>query len=77
MLTEEQKSKYLASPYICPYCGSDELTLGKVTADVNRTLQSISCRQCKKRWANIYTLAQVEEDEWDMRRGEIKAKKDE
>ena len=77
MLTEEQKNKYLASPYICPYCGSDELTLGKVTADVNRTLQSISCRQCKKRWTNIYTLAQVEEDEWNMRRGEIKAKKEE
>ena len=74
MLTEEQKIKYLASPYICPYCGSDELTLGKVTADVNRTLQSVSCRQCKKRWTNIYTLAHVEEDEWDMRKEGLKPK---
>ena len=32
MLTEEQKNKYLGSPYLCPYCGSDELSLGKVTA---------------------------------------------
>ena len=72
MLTEEQKTKYLASPYLCPYCGSDELSLGKVTADVNRTLQSISCRQCKKRWTSIYELSRIEEDEWDMRKGEIK-----
>ena len=74
MLTEEQKTKYLASPYLCPYCGSDDLSLGKVTNDVNRTLQSISCRQCKKRWTSIYELARIEEDEWDMRKEEIKAK---
>ncbi len=71
MLTEEQKNRYLSSPYICPYCGSDELSLGKVTAHVNRAVQNISCRQCKKRWTNIYTLAHVEEDEWDTRKGEI------
>jgi len=74
MLTEEQKTKYLASPYLCPYCGSDELSLGKVTADVNRTLQNISCRQCKKRWTSICELTRIEEDEWDMRKGEIKPK---
>lgn len=74
MLREEQKNKYLASPYLCPYCGSDELSLGKVTADVHRTMQDISCRQCKKRWTNIYVLVQVEEDEWDMKRREIMLK---
>ena len=74
MLTEEQKHRYLTSPYLCPYCGSDELSLGKVTADVNRTLQSISCRQCKKRWTSIHELSRIEEDEWDMRQGEIKPK---
>ena len=74
MLTEEQKNKYLASPYLCPYCVSDELSLGKVTADVNRTLQSISCRQCKKRWTSIHELSRIEEDEWDTRKGEIKPK---
>jgi len=74
MLTEEQENKYLGSPYLCPYCGSDQLSLGKVTADVNRAVQTVSCRQCKKRWTNIYTLAHVEEDEWDMRRREVKPK---
>ena len=74
MLTEEQKNKYLISPYLCPYCGSDELSLGKVTADINRAVQNISCRQCKKRWTNIYALTHIEEDEWDMRKGEIKPK---
>ena len=74
MLTEEEKNEYLASPYICPYCGSDEFTLGKVTADVNRAVQNISCRQCKKRWTNVYTLAHVEEDEWDMRKGRLEPK---
>ena len=74
MLTEEQKNKYLASLYLCPYCGSDQLSSGKVTADVNRTLQSISCRQCKKRWTNFYELSRIEVDEWDMRKEEIKPK---
>jgi transcription elongation factor Elf1 len=74
VLTEEEKNKYLVSPYLCPYCESDELSLGKVNADINRAVQNISCRQCKKRWTNIYTLARVEEDEWDMRKGDIKAK---
>jgi transcription elongation factor Elf1 len=74
MLTEEQKNKYLASPYLCPYCGSDQLSLGKVSADVNRAVQHISCRQCKKRWSNIYKLTHVEEDEWDIRRREVKPK---
>ena len=74
MLTIEQKNKYLASPYICPYCGSDKLSLGKVSADVNQTIQNILCRQCKKRWTNIYALIRIEEDEWDMRKGEIKPK---
>jgi hypothetical protein len=42
--------------------------LGKVTADISRAGQSIACGKCKKRWKNIYALAQMEEDEWDMRR---------
>jgi transcription elongation factor Elf1 len=74
MLTEEQKNKYMGSPYLCPYCGSDEFSLGKVTADVSRVAQNISCRQCKKRWTSIYELARIEEDEWDMTKGEIKPK---
>jgi len=37
-------------------------------------VQNIVCRQCKKRWASIYELAHIEEDEWDMRKGEIKPK---
>ncbi len=74
MLTEEQKNKYLESPYLCPYCGSDEVSRGKVSADVNWAVQNISCRQCKKRWTNKYELVRVEEDEWDVRKGEIKPK---
>lgn len=74
MLSEDQKNKYLISLYLCPYCGSSELSLGKVTADMNRAVQNISCRQCKKRWTNIYALAQIEEDEWDMRKEEVKPK---
>jgi len=71
MLTQDQESKYLTSPHLCPYCGSDELSLGKATAEINRTVQSILCRKCKKRWTNIYTLAQIEEDEWDIRKDRI------
>jgi transcription elongation factor Elf1 len=77
MLTEEQKTKYLPSPYLCPFCGSAELTLGKVTADINRAMQSISCGECKRRWTNVYALTQVVEDDWDMRKGEIKPKREE
>jgi hypothetical protein len=74
MLTIEQKNKCLASPDICPYCGSDKLSFGKVSADVNQTVQNISCSQRKKRWKNIYASTRIEEDEWDMRKGEIKPK---
>ena len=74
MLTEDQKNRYLAAPHLCPYCGSGEISLGKVTLDVKRTAQNISCRQCKKRWLNIYALTHMEEDEWDMRRREVKPK---
>ena len=73
MLTQDQKSKYLASPHRCPYCGSDELSLGKAAAEINRTVQSILCRQCKKRWTNIYTLMQLEEDKWHMKMREIRS----
>ena len=74
MLTIEQKNRYLASPDICPYCGSDKISLGKVFAEVNQTVQNMLCAQCKKRWTNIYGLTRMEEDEWDMRKGEIKSK---
>jgi hypothetical protein len=74
MLTGDEKNKYLLSPYICPYCGSDELSLGKVIADINRAGQIITCRKCKKRWTNVYALVQMEEDEWDMKRREIMPK---
>ena len=74
MLTEEQKNKYITSPYLCPYCGSDELSLGKVTVDIDRAGQIVTCGKCKKRWTNIYALAEMEEDEWDMRRREIMPK---
>ncbi len=74
MLTEEQKTKYLASPHVCPYCGSEGLSIGKVVADIDRAVQNISCRQCKKRWSNIYGLTRIEEDEWEIRKGEIRSK---
>ncbi len=74
MLTEEEKNRYLASPDMCPYCGSNELSFGKVTADVNRAVQNILCGQCKKRWTNIYGLTRMEEDEWDIRKEEIRPK---
>jgi len=72
MLTQDQKTKYLTYPHQCPYCGSEDLSSGKTTADTTRAVQNVSCRQCKKRWSNIYTLAQIEEDEWDMKRREVR-----
>jgi hypothetical protein len=64
MLSEEQKTAYLVS----------ELSWGKVTVAFSRGVQNISCRQCKKRWKNVYALVRIEEDEWDMRRREVRPK---
>jgi hypothetical protein len=74
MLAEEQKHKYLASPNICPHCGSDELTLGKTAADVRRAVINMSWWQYKKRWTSIYELTRIDEDEWDMRKEGLKPK---
>jgi transcription elongation factor Elf1 len=61
VLTEEEKNKYLRYPGNCPYCGSYELSYGKVTFEANKVWHEISCTQCGKRWADIYRMTDVEE----------------
>ena len=61
MLTKEQKEKYLRYPGHCPHCGSYELSYEKVTFEANKVWHEISCTQCSKRWADIYSLTDMEE----------------
>ena len=61
MLTKEQKEKYLRYPGHCPHCGSYELSYEKVTFEANKVWHEISCTQYSKRWADIYSLTDMEE----------------
>jgi len=61
MLTKKQKEKYLRYPGICPHCESYELTYEKVIFEANKVWHEISCGKCNKKWADIYSLTDVEE----------------
>jgi DNA-directed RNA polymerase subunit M/transcription elongation factor TFIIS len=65
MLTEEQKKKYLADPYSCPYCGSKEISSSGDIEPINdgKAYQFVQCADCGKTWTDRYVLSDIEEDE--------------
>ena len=63
MLTEEQKKEYLENSVLCPFCKSDDIETGQRDFGNNQIWQNVWCHDCGKRWQDIYTLTNVEEDE--------------
>ncbi|MDD5510816.1 MAG: hypothetical protein PHI12_08400 [Dehalococcoidales bacterium] len=58
-LTDEQRAKYLQSPYECPFCGVREIDA--LEWDGELAAQKITCRKCCRSWWDYYKLVDVEE----------------
>ena len=59
-LTAEQIAAYIADPYHCPYCGSDNIE-GEVALFDDAITQDISCLSCGRRWRDVLKPAEVQE----------------
>ena len=55
------KKKYIASPYSCPKCGSQNITGKDWNADYNQAWREVECELCDYKWVDIYTLTDAEE----------------
>lgn len=64
-LTDEQKSKYVASEgRYCPYCGSNDIEgTGRGDSDGNWHSENIECNACEETWRDLYVLSEIIEDE--------------
>ena len=62
MLTKKQKKDYFKHPFNCPYCGSDDIR-GDAAEMGMDAYQIIKCDACGKKWADCYTLTDIEEIE--------------
>lgn len=62
-LTEQEKKEYLKKFDICPYCGSDDITVDYMEVDGHSARQKITCYDCDKQWKDVYELCDIEEIE--------------
>lgn len=58
-LTQEAISKYLKSPYHCPFCESDNITA--LEWEPEQSGQIVECNACGKRWWDVYQLVTIED----------------
>jgi len=47
---------------ICPYCQSHDIVRGRIEIAGDQVAQQIHCENCDKRWRDIYTLSDIEEE---------------
>lgn len=64
VLTEKEKEKYLQSPSVCPYCGSDDLDASSIKPDYDNheACGEVQCMQCSRVWKDIYKLTAIVEE---------------
>ena len=62
--TEEQIQKYLKHPYVCPDCGSTEISSGQSDFCDNKVYQNVRCKKCKREWQDVYTLTNIEPNQF-------------
>jgi C4-type Zn-finger protein len=60
MLTEQQKTDYLNSSSLCPYCKSSNINAERIEADGESAWGEVECEDCGERWTDVYTLTDVE-----------------
>lgn len=55
-------SKYITNGGLeCPFCGSDKITAAGIEAVAGQAAQEVQCAGCRKRWQNVFRLAEVKE----------------
>lgn len=72
-LTKDQIAAYLASPWVCPWCGAEgeDLTPSSIEGanvedlDGTELMVQITCGKCGKSWRNYYKLHDIEEEDAD------------
>lgn len=69
-ITREQKKNYIADPWICPFCGSQNIEADMApVVELNQTSQKICCDDCGAAWTDIYTMTDVEVTVFPTRKG--------
>lgn len=61
-LTADEKAAYVSSGYsTCPYCKSTSIGGDSIEVDGNTASQEVSCGNCDRNWADVYTLTAIVE----------------
>jgi len=56
-LTKEQTDKYVADPFHCPFCDSDEIISREF--DTASAEVDVRCYSCRNKWTEIYELKTI------------------
>ena len=59
ILTKESKHKFIFSPYVCPYCGSDDLEITDRDRDNGLIEERVDCQKCEHTWIETYLLVSI------------------
>jgi hypothetical protein len=60
---EARKRAYVAAPFHCPYCGSEDIQAGEMgTPEGRQVWQAVECLDCGRHWDDEYTLTGIEEE---------------
>lgn len=64
-LSKEARKKYLKTPTTCPYCSSRKLEADSLDVDGAWGDSSVLCRDCGRRWTDIFKLVDIEIEDPD------------
>ena len=58
-ITEAIRSKYLADPTVCPWCGGPIQADSAPDVDEGKATQEIDCLGCGRAWHDVYRLVNL------------------
>ena len=56
-LTKEQTDNYVADPFHCPHCGSDEIVAEDFDTEIYEI--NVRCVSCKFIWREVFELKTI------------------
>jgi formate dehydrogenase maturation protein FdhE len=59
-LSADQVKKYLESPDTCPFCDSEDIDAGWVSADGASAYSAVKCNSCGTEWLDVFKLVDIE-----------------